>query len=56
MHVDEHQDYLLTHAHVGECGGDSNREGSDMRDCATVLEFQRKFDTCDDDDYLFDVS
>ena len=53
MFVDKRQDYLLTHAHVGDCKG--NRAESDHGNCATVLEFQRKFDTCDDEDYLFDV-
>ena len=33
----------------------ASAEGSEIS-CGTVLEFQRKFDTCDDNDYLFDVS
>ena len=28
----------------------------DDKGCSTILEFQRKFDTCDNNDYIIDVS
>ena len=43
LSVDRHQDYVLDLIHVTSAG-------------SLVVEFHRQYDTCDDDDYLIDVS
>ena len=70
LFVDQQQDYILTHAHVNiqqdsSCNKErrstndqdqSNNSGGGESGCSTVLEFWRKFDTCDVNDYMLDVS
>ena len=70
LFVDQQQDYVLTHAHVNNqqdssCNkkrrstnvqDQSNNSGGGESGCSTVLEFWRKFDTCDVNDYMLDVS
>lgn len=42
LHIDRHQDYVL------------DRMEMTTKDDLLILEFHRRFDTCDDDDYLID--